>query len=170
MDLGKDDMQIAAVKRLLQDAFPGQHERPDLSLSSHQECVELRSRLIALRSEDLPFYLRDVLLDLLGTHGSKSGETEDAEYVTQYLNPAGPQIDPDFIRRLYGEEGLAKHLSDQDLLKQDKLQEFQSFTSAQKGAICQWLRLARNWTELQPYADEIQQAIEWWEKAKVVAQ
>src|SRR4051794_20031518 len=77
---------VEVVRQLIKGAFPPLTAREDLRPLSHNEALQMRSRLTSLRNEDLPFYLCQILEDLLDTHTGKAGESQDAEAVVQQLN------------------------------------------------------------------------------------
>ncbi len=150
------------VRKLLRKAFPNLSERNDLTPLSHDECIHMRSRLGMLSDKDLPFYVFQILEDLLDTHTGRLGDSEDAETVVQCLNVLVQGTDLETIKEMYGEDGLAKTLEDEKFIRQSKQKSFASFTKEQANAICKWLEHAQVWAELKWYLKEIDAALAYW--------
>ncbi len=126
---------------------------------SHEDCVRLRSRLISLRSEDVPGTLANVLEDLLATH---STDPIDAEAVIRYLNALGEGTDLEFIRKQWGDKALAKTKTDEAILRTAKMNEFAFLDNRQARAIFEWLKVAKTWPELRWYTSQVDAAISYW--------
>ncbi|HEX4122317.1 MAG TPA: hypothetical protein VH619_17000 [Verrucomicrobiae bacterium] len=143
------------VRELLLDCFPIDRRKR----MSHEDCVQLRSRLISLRSEDVPGALADVLEDLLETH---STDPNDAEAVIRYLNASGEGTDMEFIRKQWGDEALDKAKTDEKILRTAKMNEFACLDKKQAQAIVEWLTVAKTWPELRGYTSQADAALAYW--------
>lgn len=152
-----------ATRQLIRNAFPLVRDRKDLCPLSHEEAVHMRSRLSSLTNEDLPFYMGQVLTDLLDTHTGKAGESEDAEAVIQHLNVLVGGSDVETIRGHLGPSAAAQALGEETYLRSRLAQAYASFTPQQALAICKWLTLARAWVDLKWYQDELDAALLYWE-------
>jgi len=71
-------------------------------------------------------------------------ETEDAERLVLQLDP---------------------FMLDDPLVSKIKLAQFANFTAQQRGAICEWLRFARHWNDLNRFSDWVDAAIRYWCRA-----
>jgi hypothetical protein len=150
------------VLELFRDAFPSVSERKDLRALSHDECVHMRSRLAMLKNDDLPYYLRQILEDLLETHTGKAGESQDAEAVVQHLNVLVDGTDLETIRDRLGSGALEQTLVEENYLRSRLAEAYASFTGTQALAISKWLDLAKGWEDLKWYRDEIEAALLYW--------
>ena len=162
----KQKLDKEQVRRALKKVFPMIKSRSDLRPLSHDECLHLRSRIATLSDKDLPFYVPQILEDLIDTHTGQLGNSEDAEAVVQHLNILVQGTDLETIRKMYGEEGLSKALEDESFIRQSKKKSFAAFTKEQANAICQWLEHVRHWPELKWYSLEIDAAIAYWKNRK----
>lgn len=158
----KCEPRTAEVGILLREAFPSVAERSDLRPLTHEECVSMRSELPSLSDRDLPFYIRQVLEDLLDTRTGQVGNTEDAHAVIRWLDVPHGGIDLKIIEEIYGKDGLRRHLEDEEFLKHAGRQAFASFTIKQANAISKWLELAKMWPEMKWYDEEIDSALTYW--------
>lgn len=158
----KTSGDVEAVRRLIKEAFPPVNARKDLRPLSHDECVHMRSRLALLRNEDLPFYLRQILEDLLDTHTGRAGESEDAEAVVQHLNVLVEGTDLETIRDQLGSAVLQQTLVEENYLRSSLAEAYASFTRQQALAISKWLELARGWEDLKWDQDDIEAALRYW--------
>ena len=157
---GSEDKE--QIRRRLKEAFPSIGKRPDLRPLSHEEAVEMRSRLASLRPDDVPFYLGQILEDLLDTHTNRAGESEDAEAVVQHLNVMVEGTDLSTIRSKFGANVLKQTLQEEGHLRSALIEQFALLSREQAQAICGWLRFAKNWDDLKWYADEIEPALLYW--------
>jgi hypothetical protein len=153
---------VEAVRQLIKEAFPPVNARKDLRPLSHDEALQMRSRLASLRNEDLPFYLRQVLEDLIDTHTGKAGESQDAEAVIQHLNVFVEGTDLDTIRSQFGSKTLQQTLVEENYLRTRLAEAYASFNPLQALAISKWLELARGWEDLKWYQEEIEAALVYW--------
>lgn len=153
---------VEAVRRLIKEAFPPVNARKDLRPLSHGEALQMRSRLASLRNEDLPFYLRQILEDLLDTHTGKVGESQDAEAVVQHLNVLVEGTDLETIREQLGSAALQQTLVEENYLRSRLAEAYASFTRPQAHAISEWLGLAKRWEDLKWYQDDIEAALLYW--------
>ena len=158
-----DSTDDSLARALLIEAFPGAKQRPDLTPPSHNDCVKLRPRLIAVAPKDLPFYLRAVLLDLLETRTDTPDGLQDAETVVQYLAATESSLDESSLSGHLLPEDFSKHRQDDQLLLAEKLQDFERFTKCQAEAVCHWLRVARKWPDLDSYSEDIERALAFWQ-------
>ena len=68
-------------------------------------------------------------------------ETDDAERLVLQIDPFG--LDDAVVRKV-------------------KLEQFGNFTPQQRGAICEWLRFARIWNDLERFTHWVDAAIRYW--------
>jgi hypothetical protein len=153
---------VEAVRQLIKEAFPPVTARKDLRPLSHDEALQMRSRLASLRNEDLPFYLRQILEDLLDTHTGKVGESQDAEAVVQHLNVLVEGTDLETIQNQLGSAALQHTLVEEKYLRSRLAEAYASFTRPQAVAISNWLGLAKGWEDLKWYQDDIEAALLYW--------
>lgn len=131
------------VRRMLREAF-ADVERPEWHKEfeenkpvSHEQCVEFRTFLPHLPPEDRQYFLPRVLEDLLDTHTGDDVETEGAEFVLMELNGSDDKnIGFEYI--------------------------YARFTHEQAQAICEWLRLARTWSDLNLFTKYVDSAHSYW--------
>jgi len=159
---GRTDREKESVRLELHAAFPRSSIKHAFRPLSHAECVTMRTQLPSLDDTSLPFYIGEVLRDLIETHTSKVGESEDAETVVQYLNVLGSDKGFATLRETYGEDWWIRHTQDEEFLRNARLAAFRSFNSAQASAICSWLFLARTWPEMEWYLGDIDSACQYW--------
>ena len=152
------------VRQLLREAFPSTSEREDLRPLSHDEAVYMRSRLALLKNEDLPFYLYQILEDLLDTHTGNVGESEDVEAVVQYLDVLIEGVDLKAICDQLGTEAFERIVSEGKYLRPLQTAAFALFTRSQAFAISEWLELAKGWADLKWYQGYIEAALSYWRK------
>jgi hypothetical protein len=145
------------VRSLLNTAFP----REGSSLS-HDDCVKLRSRLSMLSDDDLIICLPKVLEDLIDTHTNIPEESEYVEAVVQHLNVLVEGTDLNFIKEYWGQESLAKTLSDEEVIRKEKEKTYSKFTVLQSLAIVKWLELAQDWLDLKWYREDVDRALLYW--------
>lgn len=152
------------VRRMLRAAFSS-YSRSDLRPLTHEECVEMRGELIGIDPE--PFYLGQMLEDLLDTHTDDCILTEDVEYVVSFLNVPdeyNEKFTPGQLRdyeRAHGREAVNKLV---DMLTNVKRKATAAITVDQAKAICAWLKHAASWKDLERYTDDVRSALEYWEK------
>jgi hypothetical protein len=100
----KTDEQKEIVRGLIRKSFP---PLQDAWRMSHEDCIEMRLGLGSLEEENVPFFLQQILEDLLDTHTGILGNDEMASYVVQYLDVLGDE-DPKSVREEYGDEAVEK--------------------------------------------------------------
>jgi hypothetical protein len=150
------------VRKSLHEAFPSLIERRDLTPLTHEECVDMRSRLPSLSESDLPFFLVQVLEDLLDNPPGRFSDARDAEAVVQWLDVSRRGTDLLSIEEVYGKEGLKKAVNDEIYLHQASEEAFGSFTAQQASAICRWLEHIKAWREMKWYEKYIGSALAYW--------
>lgn len=162
--MAADELSKEKVRRLLRQAFPPLSERPDLRPLSHDEARYMRTRLAGLRNEDVPYYLVQVLEDLLDFHTNRSGDSEDAEGVVQYLNVGGRVTDHQGMESRGSKMELEEAREEEEVLRQGKRERVRGFTLEQAYAVSKWLECARAWEDLRWYATDIDAALSYWRK------
>lgn len=105
MNSPAEDSQKEVVRREIQNAFPDISQRPDLWSLAHDECVEMREDLFLIKKQDVPYYLKQILLDLLDTHTGVLENDENGSLVIAYLNVMGSE-NAKTIREKFGEDGI----------------------------------------------------------------
>ena len=150
------------VRKLLRVAFPNVSDRNDLTPLSHDDCIYMRSRLATVADVDLPFYLVQILEDLLDTHTERVGDSEYAEAVVQFLNVLVQGTDLETIKEMYGEAGVSKTLQDENFIRQERQKAVAHFTKEQAFSICNWLESAYVWQDLKWYLSDIDAALTYW--------
>jgi hypothetical protein len=100
----------------------------------------------------------------MNTHTGTLGDSEDAEAVIQYLDVYGGETDLDFVKH-HNENKFEGYKRNRQYLTEEKLRDFASFTPKQANAIYAWLMLARTWSELQWYLNDIDRAAAYWLEA-----
>jgi hypothetical protein len=157
------------VRTLIRQAFPRVCEHRDRPLT-HDEAVRLRPDLIGLRDEDLPFYLGQVLEDLLDTHTEQLVGPESTWPVVEFLDVLMEHSDIQVFARYYGSqspEALAAEDFEKSVIPMIhtwKTESFASFTPEQANAILKWLELARGWKDVELRLDDVSAAISYWRR------
>lgn len=132
------------VRRMLKEAFadvPCPYEEEACGPMFHEEAVTLRSDFYNLTPEQVRYDLPYLLEDLLDTHTGDNIETEDVEYLILQLDP------------LRNNDEIGNRL---------RLERFANFTGEQAQAVCEWLRLARTWNDLERFTDWVDAALDYW--------
>jgi len=148
------------VISLLRRAFP--RKESAVSVLSHDECIELRDRLIAVESVEMPFYLAQVLEDLILYPPRRAGDSGNAEAVIQFLDVLAEGVDFGLIAPHYDGDELAWIKESEGIFREEKAECFSRFSSLQASAISRWLQIAHSWEGLSWYHKEIDNAIEYW--------
>jgi hypothetical protein len=150
------------VRKALREAFSAWHSNPDYSPLTHDECRDMRSSLVSIRTEDIPYVLPQVLEDLLDTHTGRSGNSEYAESVVRFLDVRTTAIDGEFVRDRWGNEVFDRVRAQEEELRSDKYSALTNITAPQAAAICEWLRYARTWADLEWNIDQVDSAASYW--------
>lgn len=135
------------VRRMLKEAFadvPCPRILEDQNACgdySHEDWQELRRDFYHYDAEVIRYLLPSILEDAINHRTGDGIETEDVEKLVGELDPFW--LDNEVVRRV-------------------KLKQFENFTQQQAKAVCQWLRLAREWKELQRFSDWVDAAIKYW--------
>ncbi len=107
---------------------------------SHQVCLELRRDFYNYEPQELQYLLSSVLEDAMNDP-SNDLWSEDVERLILQLDP---------LR------------FEDDLVRNNILEQFSIFTKEQASAICQWLKLARTWPTLSSFTDWVDRASNYW--------
>ena len=158
------DKEKESVRSLLRRAFLSWRGDSNSPALDHDGCLEMRAKLIAVRPEDIEYFLPQVLEDLLDTHTNNAGDSQDAETVVDFLDVPTLELDAEFIREKWGRETLAKFRSDAKNLRSAKQAALAGVTRDQAQAICQWLKYARTWGDLEWNMDSVESALSYWSK------
>jgi len=107
----------------------------------HDAALTLRQSFYNYEPEEVQYMLPSLLEDALDTHPGDDIETEGIEMLVLQLNPFS---------------------IDNDLIRLNRIKQFENFTLRQAEAVCKWLRLARIWKDLALYTDWADGAINYW--------
>jgi hypothetical protein len=135
------------VRRMLRDGFadvpcPDVFKEMDSCLPViHEVCLELRKDFYNYEPEEIRFMLPSVLEDLMDTRTGDDIETEDAERLVLQLNP---------------------YFHNDAVIRKVKLDQFADFTREQAQAVCEWLRLAHSWRDLERFRHWVDASITYW--------
>jgi hypothetical protein len=135
------------IRRMLREAFasvpcPDAFKEADsCGPVIHDVCLELRRDFYNYEPEEIHYMLPSILEDLMDTRTGDDIETEDAEFLIFQLNPYG--IESKLVREI-------------------GLEQFANFTQEQARAVCEWLRMARTWSDLEMFTNYVDAAIEYW--------
>ena len=151
----KTDGLEQAIKVGFPDAFKGK-------LLSHEECVELRPRLIAVSAGDFESCLAQVLLDLVQTHTGRAGESEYAEEVVRFLDVESDSERLDVLENHLPSYDRMSERQEDAFLKNAKLQSLANISPAQAKLLAEWLDAAKQWPDLAWYKEEIESARAYW--------
>jgi hypothetical protein len=124
----------------------------------------MRTKLFSVRTEDIDYFLPQVLEDLLDTHTSKPGNSEEAETVVDFLDVPTIRLDAEFLIDRYGKEVLGRMRSQEEELRSAKNSSLSSITAIQAKALCAWLQYARTWADLEWNTEEVDSAYAYWSK------
>jgi len=127
---------------------------------THSECVELRSRLIAISPDTFEEALAQVLLDLVESRTGKPGQSEGTEEVLRFLDV---NDDSSGLESLPG-YNPGQHFETSKELEEAKLESLMDVTQEQAEVLAAWLNEAKDWPELSWYCDEIESALAYWTK------
>lgn len=139
----------------IKEAFPKAFQGPQMS---HQECVGLRARLIAVDAEGFEAALAQILLDLLNSHTGQAGGSENAEEVIRFLDVAE---NSECLKSLPGHNPEERATTD-SLLRNAKIESLADIDAKQADVLVAWLEAAREWPDLSWYRDEVSSAIGYW--------
>jgi len=138
------------VRRMLRQAFAEVPCPPTFSAEGecgpllHDVSTELRRDFYNYEPEEIRYLLPLILEEMMDTRTGDDIETEDAERLVLQLDP---------------------FMLDDPLVSKIKLAQFANFTAQQRGAICEWLRFARHWNDLNRFSDWVDAAIRYWCRA-----
>jgi hypothetical protein len=147
MNNNEEIINAEGVRKLIREAFADvpcpelfrQHDA--CGPVTHDVALELRQNFYNYEPEEIRYMLPSILEDAMDTHPGDDIETDDIEMLVLQLDPF--RIDDD-LGRLY------------------QLKQFEDFTSQQSEAVCEWLRLARNWNDLARYTHWVDAAVKYW--------
>jgi hypothetical protein len=147
MNNNQDTINAEGVRKLIREAF-ADVPCPDLFRQydacgppTHDVAVTWRQDFYNYEPEEVRYMVPSLLEDAMDNQTGDDIETDGIEMLVLQLDPF--RIDNDLIR-----------------LNQIKL--FEDFTLQQSEAVCEWLRLARNWKDLALYTDWVDTAINYW--------
>jgi len=145
-----------SVRALLRNAFPDDPRVPRLT---HDECVQMRPRLIGLRNELLPAYLCQVMEDLFDHPGTHARDSDYAEFVVRILN-----VDCERPIEIFNQNKVATVADRPEsvALRLARQDSFALITANQAEAICEWLQIARTWPTLEWDLDSVDAAYRYW--------
>ena len=135
---------------------------PEYSPLTHDECRDMRSILVSIHTEDIPYVLPQVLEDLLDIHTGRPGNSEYAESVVRFLDVPTITIDGEFVRDRWGSEVFDRVRAQEEELRSDKYSALADITASQAAALCEWLRYARTWADLEWETDHVDSAYNYW--------
>lgn len=155
--MSNESLSTLELERCLKQAFPIANQGSPLT---HEECVELRSMLIGIRSSDFQCALVQVLLDLVRTHSGRAGASLNAEEVVRFFDV---HADSSSLEALESYDPKREKETDR-LLENAKIESLASLNPDQSRTIADWLVVAKNWGDLAWYKDEVESAIAYWSK------
>jgi len=158
------DDEKESVRGLLRRAFSSWHSDPNYLALDHEDCLDMRAKLFTVRSEDIEYFLSQILEDLLDTHTGEPGKSEEVESVVDFLDVPTLAIDVEFVRNHWGSQALAKFSKDGQELRARKEVMFARATTEQAQAICAWLHYAKTWRDLEWDTDSVDSALSYWLK------
>jgi hypothetical protein len=135
------------VRRMLREAFadvqcPKTFKEADAcGPVLHEVMLELRLNFYNYEPDEIHYLLPFILEDMMDTRTGDDIETDDAERLVLQLDPF--QIDTAIVRKV-------------------SLEQFANFTPQQSHAVCEWLRLARTWNDLERFTDWVDAATRYW--------
>lgn len=150
------------VRRILRGAFPDRCANQYEWVLTHEQCVEMRTKLFSIRAEDIQCFLPQVLEDLLDTHTSKPGNSEYVESVVDFLDVPTVSLDAEFLTDRFGKEGFEQARSQEEELRSDKYSSLSCITPIQAKALCVWLQYAKTWPDLEWNIEEVDSAYAYW--------
>ena len=157
------------VRRALREAFAGWRKDPESLPLTHEQCVDMRTKLLSVRSEDIPYCLPQILEDLLDTHTGKPGNPDYAESVVDFLDVPTVSLDADFLTDRFGKEGFENTRAQEEDLRSVKYSQLSGITTIQARALCEWLKYARTWSDLEWDIEQLDSAYAYWsDRAKNV--
>lgn len=158
----KTNTESESVRRLICDAFPDIIDRIDLSPMTHNECIGMRTGIMTLRPEFVPYYLRQLLTDLLDTHEEHSSrDTIDFIRVLDVLMEDANYVEQE---KIWGKVNAEQSRNRDGCVRLAKKELFSSVTAEQAHVLCIWLDLTKTWDDLKLYGAEIKAARHYWEK------
>ena len=143
-----------ALIQTIQNAFPKSYQKP---LLSHEECCSYREWLIALYRETFEEVLPQVLVDFVSHYGGTADDSCEAGYLINLLNVEGfrklTELGADSKDIQKGEDNI-KYL-------------FANFNRPMILALIDFLQEMRTWSSIDYYIEDIDSAIEYWQKQMV---
>lgn len=147
MNNNHDTINAERVRKLIREAF-ADVPCPDTfsqfkacAPPTHEVALTLRKNLYNYGPEEVRYMLPSLLEDAMDNQTGDDMENDGIEMLLLQLDPF--RIDDDVIRLHH-------------------IQLFEHFTLQQSEAVCEWLRLARNWRDLALYTDWVDAAINYW--------
>lgn len=150
------------VRRVLREAFADWRNDPDNPSLTHVQCLDIRTKLLSIQTKDMDYFLSQVLEDLLDTHTSKPGNSEDAESVVEFLDVPTVSSDGALLKERLGREGFQGVRDQEEELRSEKYSALAHITPVQAKALCAWLKYARTWDDLEWNIDLVDSAYAYW--------
>ena len=122
----------------------------------------MRTKLPSVRKEDIPYFLPQVLEDLLDTHTGQPGNSEDAESVVAFLDIAVVRTNTEILREHWKDESIERIRVIEEDLRSLKPSATANVTATQANAIYEWLKYARTWADLEWDIDQMDSAASYW--------
>lgn len=147
MDSNEETINAERVRKLIREAFadvpcPDTFKRFNAcDPPTHEVALAIRKDLYNYEPEEVWYMLPSLLEDAM--HNQTGHDIENDE-IDMFLL----QLDPFRI--------------DDEVIRLNHLQLFEHFTLQQSEAVCEWLRLARNWNDLARYTDWVDAAVKYW--------
>ena len=110
-------------------------------------CSEYCRRIISLYPKDAAEVLPRTLYNLILFYKSGKNIEDEVGRMIDYLTVDAP-LDTEFIELYFGSEEIVESLKVDEYLKKAKLDQWETLTNLQCGAIANWLRCVRNWEGL----------------------
>lgn len=150
------------VRRVLREAFSDWRNNPDNPPLAHNQCLDMRTKLLSIRTEDIDYFLPQILEDLLDTHTNKPDNSEDVESVIDFLDVPTVSSDGAVLKERLGREGLEGVRNQEEELRSEKYSALAHITPVQAKALCAWFKYARTWDDLEWNIDLVDSAYAYW--------
>jgi len=154
--------QKEQVRRILREAFSDWRADPDNPPLTHHQCLDMRTKLLSVQKEDIDYFLPQVLEDLLDTHTGSAEISEDVESVVDFLDVPTISNDGEVLKERLGREGFEGVRSQEEELRSEKYSAVAHITSHQASALCEWLKYARTWSDLEWNIEQVDSAYAYW--------
>lgn len=147
MNNNEETINAERVRKLIRDAFaevpcPDTFKRFNAcDPPTHEVALSMGKDLYNYEPEEVRYMLPSLLEDAMD---NRTGDDIETDEIGMFVR----QLDPFRI--------------DNELIRLNCLQLFENFTLPQSEAVCEWLRLARNWKDLALYTDSVGAAVKYW--------